>query len=259
MNTPDYTEKFMDLANKELVGDEKMQLEKEINENPSLAEEYKKHLLAQDLLEVYIAQNLKRKLESLALTQMNGGSSEAVIKKLVPSRYKFAIAASVALVLGFSSYVFLGNKYSYPNVAAGYSLEVQEVRGTNPQFEDIIEKASKYISNKDYTMAISTLQQITEDDDRYFLAQLLIGNANFQKGAISEALTAFQSCENSNLEYIKLEGQYGYLLCRLKLDLWTDSDQIILQQLADNDGFRYKDDALTLLKQLSVAKFFHIF
>ena len=37
MNTSEYTEKLMALANKELFGDEKMQLEKEIQENPALA------------------------------------------------------------------------------------------------------------------------------------------------------------------------------------------------------------------------------
>ena len=36
MNTPDYTEKLMALANKELFGDEKMQLEKEILNNPAI-------------------------------------------------------------------------------------------------------------------------------------------------------------------------------------------------------------------------------
>ena len=55
MNASEYTEKLTALANKELFGDEKMQLEKEIQENPVLAEEFKKHLLAQELLEAFIS------------------------------------------------------------------------------------------------------------------------------------------------------------------------------------------------------------
>ena len=35
MNTSEYSEKLMALANKELFGDEKLQLEKEIKDNPA--------------------------------------------------------------------------------------------------------------------------------------------------------------------------------------------------------------------------------
>ncbi|MDP4915572.1 MAG: hypothetical protein NWR46_14335 [Saprospiraceae bacterium] len=68
MNTSEYTEKLMALANKELFGDEKMQLENEIQENPALAEEFKKHLLAQELLEAFISQDLKKKLSAFPLS-----------------------------------------------------------------------------------------------------------------------------------------------------------------------------------------------
>jgi len=67
MNTSEYTEKLMALANKELFGDEKMQLEKEIQDNPALAEEYKKHLLAQELLESFISQDLKKEVKCFSI------------------------------------------------------------------------------------------------------------------------------------------------------------------------------------------------
>jgi len=257
MNTSEYDEKFMSLANNELFGDEKMQLEKEIQENPALAEEFKKHLLAQDLLEAFIAQDLKKKFNSFPLPEMKNETSGAVIKKLNPSRYKLAIAASVALVLGVSSYLFVGNKYSYQNIAEGYSLEMQEVRGTNLEVDDIIEKASIYISKNENAMAMSTLNKITPDDDRYFKAQLLIGNASYNSELIANASKAYLISSKSTQENIKLEGQFGYLLCQLKLNAWTDSDQNNLKQLSENDFFKYKDDASLLLKQLTIARFFN--
>lgn len=257
MNTPEYAEKLMSLANKELFGDEKMQLEKEIQENPTLAEEFKKHLLAQDLLEAFVARDLKKKFNSFPLPEMKNETSGAVIKKLNPSRYKLAIAASVALVLGVSSYLFVGNKYAYPNIADAYSLEMQEVRGTNLESDDIIEKASIYISKNNNAMAITILNKISPDDDRYFMAQLLIGNASYKSELISNASLAYQICAKSNQENIKLEGQYGYLLCQLKLESWTESNQNNLLQLSENAFFKYKEDAANILKQLSIAKFFN--
>lgn len=257
MNTPDYTEKLMALANKELFGDEKMQLEKEILNNPSLAEEFKKHLLAHELLETFIAQDLKKKLYSFADQGVENVSSGAVIKKINPSPFKLAIAASVALVLGVSSYLFVGNKYDYQNIADGFSLEMQEVRGTNVGVEDIIEKASIYISKNENAMAISILKNISPDDDRYFRAQLLIGNASYQIDLISKAANAFQICTKANQEDIQLEGKYGYLLCQLKLDSWSDENQVNLVQLSENEFFKYKEDASELLKKLTIARFFN--
>ncbi len=257
MNTPDYTEKLMSLANKELFGDEKMQLEKEIQENPALREEFKKHLLAQELLEAFISQDLKKKLQTFSDQESGKESSVAVIKKLNPSAYKLAIAASVVLVLGVSSYLFIGNKYSYQNIADGYSLEIQEVRGTNLVAEDIIEKASDYISKNENAMAISILNNISPDDDRYFIAQLLIGKASYQDDLISNAEIAFQICTKANQEDIQLEGQYGYILCQLKLDSWSDKNQDILIKLSENEKFKYKEEASDLLKQLTIARFFN--
>lgn len=257
MNTPDYTEKLMALANNELIGDEKMKLETEILNNPSLAEEFKKHLLAHELLESFIAQDLKKKLNSLAEQGVDIESSGAVIKKIIPSRYKLAIAASVALVLGVSSYLFLGNKYAYPNIADGFSLEIQEVRGTNVGVEDIIEKASIYISKNENARAILILKNISPDDDRYFRAQLLIGNASYQIDLISNAAIAFQICTKANQEDIKLEGEYGYLLCQLKLDSWSDKNHVNLVELSENELFKYNEDASELLKKLTIARFFN--
>jgi hypothetical protein len=188
---------------------------------------------------------------------MKNETSGAAIKKLNPSRYKLAIAASVALVLGVSSYLFIGNRYSYQNIAEGYSLEIQEVRGTNLEIDDIIEKASIYISKNENAMAISTLNKITPDDDRYFKAQLLIGNASYRSELISKASEAYLISSKSIQENIKLEGQFGYLLCQLKLNDWTDSDQNNLKQLSENDLFKYKDEASLLLKQLTIARFFN--
>jgi hypothetical protein len=257
MNTPEYVEKLMSLANNELFGDEKMQLEKEIQDNPALAEEFKKHLLAQDLLEAFIAQDLKKKFNSFPLPEMKNESAVAVIKKLNPMRYKLAIAASVALVLGVSSFLFVGNRYSYQNIAEGYSLEIQEVRGTNLDVEDIIEKASIYISKNENDMAITILNKISPDDDRYFMAQLLIGNASYKSELISNASIAYQICAKSSQDNIKLEGQFGYLLCQLKLASWTETNQNNLLQLSENEFFKYKEDAANILKQLSIARFFN--
>lgn len=144
-----------------------MQLEKKIQENPALAEEFKKHLLAQELLEAFISQDLKKKLNAFQLPQEKPESSGAVIRKLNPSRFKWAIAASVALILGISSYLFVGNEFSYQNLADNYVLQMQEVRGTNMVADDIIEKASSLISNNKSEMAITLLTSITPDDDRF--------------------------------------------------------------------------------------------
>ena len=257
MNTSEYTEKLMALANKELFGDEKMQLEKEIQENPALAEEFKKHLLAQELMEAFISQDLKKKLSAFPLPQEKPESFGAIIRKLNPSRYKWAIAASVSLILGVASYVFIGNEYSYQHLANNYVPQMQEVRGTNLVTDDILEKASSYISNNKSEMAIKLLTSITPDDDRFFIGQLLLGNAYYQIGNFSAASDAFIQSSKSVDEEVKYQGQYGFLLCELKLNSWSDENQLLLIEISENEFFIYKNEAEALLQKLKIAKYFN--
>jgi hypothetical protein len=257
MNTSEYSEKLMALANKELFGDEKMQIEKEIKENPALAEEFKKHLLAQELLEAFISQDLKKKLNAFPLPQEKNESSGAVIKKMNPYRYKWAIAASVALILGISSYLFVGNEFSYQNLADNYVLQMQEVRGTNMVADDIIEKASSLISNNKSEMAITLLTPITPDDDRFFMGQLLLGNAYYQTKNFSAASNAFIQSSKSADEEVKYKGQYGFLLCELKMKSWSEENQKLLKELSDNEFFINKIEAADLLQKLKIAKYFN--
>lgn len=257
MNTSEYTEKLMALANKELFGDEKMQLEKEIQENPALAEEFKKHLLAQELMEAFISQDLKKKLSAFPLPQEKHESSGAVIRKLNPFRYKWAIAASVSLILGVASYLFIGNEYSYQHLANNYVPQMQEVRGTNLITDDILEKASSYISTNKSEMAITLLTSITPDDDRFFIGQLLLGNAYYQIGNFSAASDAFIQSSKSADEEVKYQGQYGFLLCELKLKSWSEENQRLLTELSENEFFLYKNEAEALLQKLKIAKYFN--
>jgi hypothetical protein len=257
MNASEYTEKLTALANKELFGDEKMQLEKEIQENPALAEEFKKHLLAQELLEAFISQDLKKKLSAFPLPQEKPESSGAVIRKLNPSSSKWAIAASVSLILGVSSYLFMENKYSYQQLANNYVPQMQEVRGTNMVTDDILEKASSYITNNKSEMAITLLTSITPDDDRFFIGQLLLGNAYYQTDNFSAASNAFIQSSKSVDEEVKYQGQYGFLLCELKLKSWSEENQRLLKELTENEFFIYKNEAEALLQKLKIAQYFN--
>ncbi len=257
MNTSEYTEKLMVLANKELFGDEKMQFEKEIQENPALTEEFNKHLLAQDLLEAFISQDLKKKLSVFPLPQEKPESSSAFIRKLNPSRYKLAIAASVSLILGVSTFLFIGNEFSYQHLADNYVLQMQEVRGTNMEANDIIKKASSYISNNKSEMAITLLTSITPDDDRFFLGQLLLGNTYYHTGKFSAASYAFIQSSKSADDEVKYQGQYGFLLCELKLKSWSEENQRLLLELSENEHFINKNEAADLLQKLKIAKYFN--
>lgn len=257
MNTSEYTEKLMALANRELFGDEKMQLDKEIQENPALAQEFKKHLLAQELMEVFISQDLKKKLSAFPLPQEKPESSGAVIRKLNPSRYKWAIAASVGLILSVSSYLVMGNKFAYQNIADNYVLQMQEVRGTNMEADDIIKKASSYISNNKSEMAIPLLIAITPDDDRYYKGQVLLGYAYYQLGNFLAASNAFNQSSKSIDGEVKYQGQYGFLLCDLKLKSWSEENQQLLKELSENELFMYKKEAEAILQKLKIAKYFN--
>ena len=134
---------------------------------------------------------------------------------------------------------------------------MQEVRGTNLVTDDILEKASSYISNNKSEMAIKLLTSITPDDDRFFIGQLLLGNAYYQIDNFSAASDAFIQSSKSADEEVKYQGQYGFLLCELKLKSWSEENQRLLLELSENEFFIYKNEAEGLLQKLKIAKYFN--
>jgi hypothetical protein len=149
------------------------------------------------------------------------------------------------------------NKYSYQQLANNYVPQMQEVRGTNMVTDDILEKASSYITNNKSEMAITLLTAITPDDDRFFIGQLLLGNAYYQTDNYSAASNAFIQSTKSTYDEVKYQGQYGFLLCELKLKSWSEENQRLLKKLSENEFFIYKNEAVALSQKLKIAKYFN--
>ena len=89
------------------------------------------------------------------------------------------------------------------------------------------------------------------------MGQLLLGNAYFQIDNFSDASNAFIQSSKSGDEEVKYQGQYGFLLCELKLKSWSEENQRLLKELSENETVIYKKEAEALLQKLKIAKYFN--
>jgi hypothetical protein len=89
------------------------------------------------------------------------------------------------------------------------------------------------------------------------MGQLLLGNAYYQTKNFSAASNAFIQSSKSADEEVKYKGQYGFLLCELKMKSWSEENQKLLKELSDNEFFINKIEAADLLQKLKIAKYFN--
>jgi len=253
MKPSDYAEKFMALANRELSGDEKTSFEAAIRDSPELLQEYRKHMVAHALLEAKISKDLKEMLASFPAP----GATATVVRKIKPLLRYLAIAASVSLLIGFSTFFILKQQFAYNNLSTSFGMSPTEMRGNGSYEGDLLAQAGKFIAINDIESAAGILAGVTPDDDRYAMAQLLVGKAFFQVGKLNQSQKAFYLATTTQQRGVKEQGEYGLLLCSLGNNQWTIANQKTLERLAGDKTFLYANEASALLQKLRVAKYFH--
>lgn len=255
------TQKFDQIAaylSGEMNETEAASFDKEVANNPSLAAAVDRHLLADDAIEVMIAENLRAEMKNWStqkkeqkeasihpISQAKGGRS---IRRLF---YGLAAAASVAILVGFFGLQFSNNNYSNAALSEGaYHFDFSTNRSTNTA-QNPLTPGLKAYEAANFTEAIQYFQNIAMTNPQYNEAQFYLGHSLYQNKAYDEAVNAFQKVITSNDLRYKEAAEWYQIINSLAAKKQDNNFTTLLNQLVTDEGHTYHNNAVELNNKLN--------
>ncbi|MBU2927897.1 tetratricopeptide repeat protein [Winogradskyella psychrotolerans] len=167
--------------------------------------------------------DFKANLDVISSQHFNAIHDEDIIIKPNPKSnfYKYAVAASVVILLGFFVFnQFGGPKYEEYNNFDPISLTVRSTDNTN------FSKAEQSFNNKNYEEAIRAFNAILEDDFTNLEIQLYKGIALVETNQFEEADIVLNKIMNGNTAY-RNKAKWILALSYLKQDNTSESIKIL--------------------------------
>lgn len=183
----------------ELSIEEKKQFEEEIKNDPFLAKEIALHKLEHKVLYAFSDSDLLKEMANWKI-QGEEPSVVPIQKKLrrLPL-YRWSVAASIAMVLGFMGWYAYRLNPSAQSIALTYFKEdVENVvdRGNGTKLEEnegSLLMAQTLIAEGKFTEALTQLSSIKKGDADYIFAQFLLGIIYFKQKEYSKAIYTFET------------------------------------------------------------------
>lgn len=230
--------------------------DKEIAQNSELAVAVDRHLVAHDAIEVMIEKNLRSEMESwreeekqeATVHNIGQKKEKATIRRLA---YRFAAAASIALLMGFFALQFSSNNYS--NIALSenaYNYDLSTSRSTTTTQNALAPGLEAY-ENGNYSEAIQYFQNIPVGDANHTEALFYLGHSYYQNKNYNTAISTFQQvAATKDIRYIEAAEWYQVVntLAAGKVDA---NFNVLLNKIADDRGHTYHNNAIELRSQLN--------
>ncbi len=221
---------------------ERIAFEKALEADDELAAAMDRHLMANDAIEVLIADNLRAELKTMA--------ADTKIKPIAEKRgglrhylAPLAIAASVALMVGVFGFLQKG-KYSNDGILSRHytAYEMPTVRsGNNNQ---ALAEGVRAFQSKDYSKAIEYFKGIPVEDPLYTKAQFYLGQAYYQNEQAAEAIVPFGVvAQSDDLELSEKADWYALLAGLASNQVEKASFQNRLERITTDTGHSYHGQA----------------
>ena len=250
-----YFEKLEQYFGNELNELEKLQLEKEMAQNPDLRQEFQKHQLAIDAIDLLIEKNIRTKFQewqpASRVKEVNSAPpARSVSTKKIYFR-PIAIAASflILVALAFTIWINLPQKretlaqhfYQTPELSKRTSFQ-----GTASELEE----GFQLFENKNYQEAIPIFLKLEESSGRYAEAQYLLAHAYFQLKKFDQAIVAFKKVAASEDQRYKEKADWNLLLSYLAMNDRGPAFQQAKQKILDHPQHSYWQQTKELQENL---------
>ena len=242
--------------NGEMSETEAQAFDKEITQNTALAAAIDRHLVANDAIELMIEDNLRAELEQLR-TEETSETKVVSIGKKKTARFRsltsrLAVAASVAVLLGFFGIQWSNNNYSNTALleATYQPYDLSAVRSAGGEAHPFAPGLRAYESGN-FAEAVEFFKTIPEADSRYIEAQFYLGHSLYQNKAYATANTAFEKVTNSKDIRFEEEAEWYLALSHLaENNLNTDFNNL-LNKMADDKDHIYHSKAQNLRNKIN--------
>lgn len=240
-NNIDLIEQYL---NNELSESERQELENQLATDHNLSNEFERRQTAHKMIDFMVTENLRKQLRDL----------EADETKVVPlstrSRRMYALAIAACVIILIGAFFFIipsGQNLSNAQLALNlYEAPAFTVRGTEGQtIQANIAQGVEALSNKNYDLAITTLEQVTPDNDYYTMARYYLGHANFLNRNFQLAANNFEDViKRNDIRYVEDAQWFQLLSC-----LGQNNDcKDLLTHITQNQRHLYHSQALEIEK-----------
>lgn len=254
------TEKYFDTIEKYFEGQmsaaEAATFEAEMAKNPALKATAENYQIADEAIEVLIESSLRAELKDLRQAGQQATKNEAKVVKMKPWLRHLSIAASVALLVGFFTFQYMGNQYSNQQLMqANYGdVSFSTLRGVNPDNADnaqlVLEEATAAWEADNYERVIELVQGIPTTDDYYAKAQYMLGHSLYQQGDYKNASVAFDTTVAQEDEKYTDNAQWYAILSAIGADESMPSIQERLEVIIADTGHGFEQQARDLREDL---------
>lgn len=252
MNPEKYFDQIEAYLNQELSETDAKAFEQAVENDTELQQAMDIHMLSRDAMDILVENDLRAELNELRAEQQTE-AAPATIRQLRPRRRLFtqlAVAASVALAVGFFSFFWASNNYTDEAIAfAAYDNPVQSttIRG-NQGVQQQLKSVKNQLANQEIAAAIATLEKI-ENGAENSEVQYYLGHAQFLNKDYSTAAGNFQQAIAINDARYKQKAEY-YLLLSWMLEGQTNTTafQTLYDKIAQDDN-HYGNKKLATINQ----------
>lgn len=248
MNEKFNFEKIEGFLDSDLTGDELLEFEKELLEDPDLSMEVDLHREIDMAIQEEDIMDLRSKLEAIEPPK-----SEKKRRGILYMGKWHLAAASLILFIGLGSILNLlnGNSFSNEELYSMYYKPYNVVittRGVEANTDKILVDALKCYESKDYRTAISLFQEVLEKDSLNVTGNFYSGISNIEIEKFNDANKNFSRIikHKNNLFIEQSEWYLGFCY------LMTNNEEKALkqfQEIAQSNSF-YKDKAQEILNKL---------
>ena len=209
-------EKFDAYLREEMNDDEKAQMEKELQDNPQVKEEFRLYRIMVEGIKEAGKDQFKAQLK---------GIDEGMANVSLPYRFsrKIALAASILVLLGVGTLLLLINKTAQPELYAQYfkpwendypfntrgEIPEQFSEFTTDEYEEF-KAAAHYYDNEEYTEAINVLKSLEQQHQDNEDIKYLLGLSYLNNDEAEESIPYLEDL-NNNLDFAyKYEVKWYY-------------------------------------------------
>ena len=231
---------------------ERSVFEAELTSNADLRQAHALFLQTNDVIEQGIENSLRSQLQGWA-----GASSQAPIvatktvgNKVVPMTStwaRLAVAASVALLMGWFGWQWAGGQYSDQALYAGYYEKPPDTAFRAPGTDHPLQQGFDAMKANHLEDAVAFFSSITSDNDRYAEAQYYLGHASLQLKKYDSAIEAFRQCAARTDSKFREKAEWNLLLTYMAAGRTGGAEfKALLEQVAGNAGHSYQKQAQAL-------------
>lgn len=259
MNTEKYFDRIEQYFAGEMNAAEERAFEAEMETNSELKETVEGYHLADEALELLIGDNLRNELQewgqeaagAKVVSIQKEQKREAKVISLRSYASRFAMAASVLLLIGFFTFQFMGSQYSNESLRTAYyenpDFSQLGIRGDD---EFSLDDAYTALKANDLDKGMSLLQEIPADNNFYAEAQYRLGEVYLVKKEYKNAIKAFDNVVTTGHTSFVEDAEWNKIVAYLGTDNLNDDFHITLDNIVNDDGHAHYKKAKKLKEEL---------